>query len=106
MSEDGALFAVATTSKQCLVYDIADQWSQVRLPVQLPKAPTAALIDFRNKYLILSDRAGSVRRYNINEGSWASGRNNNETYEVGEFFELLVEERFSAGGYFVRCLRI
>lgn len=84
MSEDGVLFAVATTSKQCLVYNVADQWSQVRLPVQLPKAPTAALIDFRNKYVILSDRAGNVRRYDINEGSWANSRNNNETDEVDE----------------------
>ncbi|MCP9259643.1 tRNA (guanine-N(7)-)-methyltransferase non-catalytic subunit [Dirofilaria immitis] len=41
LSADGTLFAVATASKQCFLYDILNDWTEVRPALQLPKTPTA-----------------------------------------------------------------
>ncbi|KAL4003544.1 WD domain G-beta repeat family protein [Acanthocheilonema viteae] len=65
LSADGALFAVATTSKECFLYNVLNDWTEARPALQLPKAPTAVIFELSGKFVILSDRAGNVRRYNL-----------------------------------------
>uniref|UniRef100_A0A0R3RU87 tRNA (guanine-N(7)-)-methyltransferase non-catalytic subunit n=1 Tax=Elaeophora elaphi TaxID=1147741 RepID=A0A0R3RU87_9BILA len=64
---DGMLFAVATTSKECFLYNVLNDWTEVRPALQLPKAPTAVIFELSENFIILSDRAGNVRRYNLDK---------------------------------------
>ncbi|VBB27058.1 unnamed protein product [Acanthocheilonema viteae] len=57
LSADGALFAVATTSKECFLYNVLNDWTEARPALQLPKAPTAVIFELSGKFVILSDRA-------------------------------------------------
>ncbi|VDN05707.1 unnamed protein product [Thelazia callipaeda] len=65
LSYDNTMFAVATSSKQCFIYDILNDWIEVRPPAQLSKAPTAIIFDTSKKFVIISDRSGNVRRYHL-----------------------------------------
>ncbi|CAG9534983.1 unnamed protein product [Cercopithifilaria johnstoni] len=67
LSTDGTLFAVATTSKECFLYNVLNDWKEVRPALQLPKAATAVLFELSEKFVIVSDRAGNVRRYSLDE---------------------------------------
>ncbi|VDK68630.1 unnamed protein product [Litomosoides sigmodontis] len=67
LSADGTLFAVATTSKECFLYNVLSDWMEVRPALQLPKAPTAIVFELLEKFVIISDRAGNVRRYNLDQ---------------------------------------
>ncbi|KAM3723306.1 tRNA (guanine-N(7)-)-methyltransferase non-catalytic subunit [Dirofilaria immitis] len=81
LSADGTLFAVATASKQCFLYDILNDWTEVRPALQLPKTPTAVIFEISKKFVILSDRAGNVRRYSLNEKILKRNNNNEENCE-------------------------
>uniref|UniRef100_A0A2K6WHK4 tRNA (guanine-N(7)-)-methyltransferase non-catalytic subunit n=1 Tax=Onchocerca volvulus TaxID=6282 RepID=A0A2K6WHK4_ONCVO len=88
LSVDGTLFAVATTSKQCFLYNVLNDWIEIRPPLQLPKAPTAVIFEISKKFVILSDRSGNVRRYNLDEKnskrSNSSGLADDEENSEGE----------------------
>ncbi|KAK6101446.1 WD domain G-beta repeat family protein [Brugia pahangi] len=81
LSNDGTLFAVATTSKECFLYNILKDWIEVRPALQLPKAPTAVILDISEKFVIVSDRAGNVRRYSLYAEN--SGKNDEFTDNEG-----------------------
>ncbi|EFO21908.2 hypothetical protein LOAG_06577 [Loa loa] len=79
LSADGTLFAVATTSKECFLYNVLKDWVEVRPAVQLPKTPTAVIFECSKKFVILSDRAGNVRRYSLDTKNSEKSRSNELT---------------------------
>uniref|UniRef100_A0A915Q4M6 WD repeat-containing protein 4 homolog n=1 Tax=Setaria digitata TaxID=48799 RepID=A0A915Q4M6_9BILA len=89
---NGTLFAVATTSKQCFLYNILNDWTELRPALRLSKAPTAVIFDVHNKFVILSDRAGNVHRYSLDQKSSVKKENNSIDGEVsdGDEGELLL----------------
>uniref|UniRef100_A0A1I8EBN8 tRNA (guanine-N(7)-)-methyltransferase non-catalytic subunit n=1 Tax=Wuchereria bancrofti TaxID=6293 RepID=A0A1I8EBN8_WUCBA len=83
LSEDGTLFAVATTSKECFLYNILKDWIEVRPALQLPKAPTAVIFEISEKFVIVSDRAGNVRRYSLYAENSGKSRSDEFTDDEG-----------------------
>lgn len=66
------MLAIVMSSKICFIYRRSD-WIYQCSPFMLPKTPTSGVFTSDGNYLILSDRAGFVRRYNIGQNYASKG---------------------------------
>jgi len=66
-SNDGSLFALITSCKQALVLDVKKHWSLLA-NIGITKTATCVAFDGEGK-LVVADRSGSVRRYDLRSGS-------------------------------------
>ncbi len=76
-SRNGDLFAIASSSKQCAIFDCGAhrEWTLVHA-FSLPKWPTAVVFDHSNDHLLVADRAGHVLRYSLlDKGSFSMSHN-------------------------------
>uniref|UniRef100_A0A915EBD1 tRNA (guanine-N(7)-)-methyltransferase non-catalytic subunit n=1 Tax=Ditylenchus dipsaci TaxID=166011 RepID=A0A915EBD1_9BILA len=95
-SHSGNIYALVTAFKQLVVFDVNKDW-QIRGEVKVfPKAPTIVHFDKTDANILISDRAGYIRRYQVDQLSEAK-----ESEELLGHLSMLLDFCLSPDGRFI-----